>query len=111
LEVLGKCRGYCGAKQCCMGFVLGTAELNQVERLVSELQAIEHWDAGDWRKCVPKRYEILAFVARRERRTEILSQLLTLIPRLAIKKQEHPWIVRKSSTRKKQKQRRHPRRE
>jgi hypothetical protein len=56
-----------------------------------------------WRKCVPKRYEILAFVARRKRRTEILAQPPTLIPRLDIKKQEHQWIVRKSSARKKQK--------
>jgi hypothetical protein len=69
------------------------------------LRAIEHWDSDDWLKAVPERNEIHTFVARRKRSTEILSQLLTLIPRLEIKGQECLWIVRKSSTRKKQKTR------
>jgi hypothetical protein len=51
---------------------------NQVERLVAELQAIEGWDTDYWRKSDAEAYEMLAYVARRERRSEILAQLLTL---------------------------------
>ena len=61
--------------------------LTQVERLVGELRAIERWNTDHWRKRDPKRYEVFAFVARRKRRAEILSELLTLIPRLDIKAQ------------------------
>jgi hypothetical protein len=53
---------------------------NRVQRLVTELQAIEHWDTKHLRNLDPETYEMLAFVARRKRRTEILSQLLTIIP-------------------------------
>jgi hypothetical protein len=102
LETLGKCFGCCRAEQCVMQSVPDSDPLNQVERLVGELRAIELWDAGYWRKC-PEAYEMVAFVARRKRRAEILSQLVPLIPRLDIKEQRCLWIVRKSSTRRKQK--------
>ena len=59
--------------------------LSQVERLLGELRAIERWDADYWRNRHPEAYERLAFVARRKRRAEILSQLRTLIPPLDIK--------------------------
>ena len=72
---------------------------NRVERLVAELRAIEHWNTDYWRKGDPEAYETLAFVARRERRVEILSYLLTLIPRLT-KEQGKLWITRKSTQRK-----------
>ena len=62
--------------------------LNRIERLVGELRVIERWDADHWRKSDPERYEMLALVARRKRRAEILSQLLTLIPGLDIKSRE-----------------------
>lgn len=63
--------------------------LNRVERLVGELRAIERWDADYWRNKLPIADEVLAFVARRKRRAEILSQLLTLVPRLDTKKEGH----------------------
>ena len=59
--------------------------LNQIERLVEELRAVEQWDADYWRKGGPEAFEVLAFAARRKRRSEILSQLLKLVPRLEIK--------------------------
>jgi hypothetical protein len=70
---------------------------DRVERLVVELQAIELWDADFWRNSDPEVYEMTAFVGRRKRRAEILSQLLTLIPRLDIYANEHRCSSRKSS--------------
>jgi hypothetical protein len=55
--------------------------LDRVERLVTELRAIEHWDVGHWRKNCPEVHEILAFTARQRRREEILSQLVRLVGR------------------------------
>jgi hypothetical protein len=52
------------------------------QRLEAELQAIELWNTDFWRKSDPEAYEMLAHAARRERRSEILAELLTLIPRL-----------------------------
>jgi hypothetical protein len=63
---------------------LGSDALNQVDRLVAELRAVEHWDADYWRKGDPEVYEIVAFVTRQKRRTEILSQLVNLFTRVAI---------------------------
>lgn len=56
--------------------------LDNVELLVAELRAIERWDADYWRDARPQAYEILAYTRRRETRAEILSELLSLIPRL-----------------------------
>jgi hypothetical protein len=58
---------------------------DRVECLVAELRAIEHWNAEYWRKGNPETYEMLALVARRQRRAEILSQLLTLLASVLLK--------------------------
>jgi hypothetical protein len=50
-------------------------ELDRVERLVEELKAIEKWDTSYWRNGQTEVHEKIAFLARRERRSEILSQL------------------------------------
>ena len=55
--------------------------MDRVERLVAELRAIERLNVDYWWKDGPETYEMLGFLARRERRAEILSQLLTLTPR------------------------------
>jgi hypothetical protein len=69
---------------------------SRVEGPVEELRAIDRWDANYWRKPHPEAYEMLASVARRKRRAEILSQLVTFIPPLGIKEQKLR-IVEKSS--------------
>ncbi len=55
VETLDKCDGHCRAEQCRMRSVSDSVSdndaLNQVERLVAELRAIERWDADHWRKC------------------------------------------------------------
>lgn len=51
---------------------------------MGELRVIELWDVDHWRNPLPEAYEMFAFVARRKRRAEILSQLLALISRLDI---------------------------
>jgi hypothetical protein len=56
--------------------------LNKVESLVAELKAIECWDAAYWRGDRSQMVESLAYIARGERRAEILSQLRSLIPQL-----------------------------
>ena len=61
-----------------MRSVLDNDGWNRIERLVGELRAIESWDAEYWRNSDPEADKMLAFVARQERRAEILSQLLTL---------------------------------
>jgi hypothetical protein len=66
-----------------MRSVLNSAGRNRVERLVAELRAIERWNTHYWQNSDPEAYEKLAFLTRRERRAELLSELLTLIPRLA----------------------------
>jgi hypothetical protein len=68
----------------------------QVERLVAELRAIERWNADYWGNSDPETYETLAFVARRERRAEILSQLPTLIPPL-VKKSRETYLDRRNN--------------
>jgi hypothetical protein len=73
--------------------------LHLIERFVLELRAIERWDAGQWGTGPPEAYEMLAFVARRKRRAEILAQLLTLIPRLDDKEEGLPCLSGKSSQR------------
>jgi hypothetical protein len=50
-------------------------ELDRVERLVEELKAIEKWDTAYWRNGRSEVNEKIAFLARRERRREILAQL------------------------------------
>jgi|HubBroStandDraft_1064217.scaffolds.fasta_scaffold400329_2 transcription initiation factor IIE alpha subunit len=50
--------------------------LEQVEKLVNELQAISHWDAEYQRDRSPEWYETVAYVSRQKRRREIMRQLL-----------------------------------
>jgi DNA-binding GntR family transcriptional regulator len=50
-------------------------ELDRVERLVEELKAIEKWDTAYWRDGRTEVHEKIAFLARRERRNEIIAQL------------------------------------
>lgn len=94
--MLGIVHGYCRANHCRMRSVADNDGWDRVERLVTELQAIERWDADYLRSGYPEAYEMLAFVARRKRRVEILSHLVRLIPPLLIKEQRLR-IVRKSS--------------
>jgi hypothetical protein len=61
---------------------------SRVERLVEELSAIDHWDADYWGDPYPEAYKVLAFVARRQRHAELLSQLVTLISPLVISEKE-----------------------
>lgn len=55
---------------------------DELERLVAELTAVEHWDVDYWRTPHRAKYEILAFAARRERRSQILFRIFTISLRL-----------------------------
>lgn len=59
--------------------------LEKIESLVAELKLIERWDAAHWEAASRDLGEIMAFQHRRMRRSEILSQLVTLLSTL-----EHP---------------------
>jgi hypothetical protein len=74
--------GFSPASEAAYGVAINSNELDRIEQLVAELRAVEWWDVGHWRKRRPEDYEILAFRARQERRSEILSQLVSLIRRL-----------------------------
>jgi hypothetical protein len=56
-------------------------ELDRAERPVEELKPIQKWDAAYWRNSYTEVHEKVAFPARRERRSEILPQLSSLIQR------------------------------
>lgn len=68
--------------------------LDRIDRLLSELRAIELWDAVYWQKVHPDGYETVAFVTRKNRRHEIVSQLLSEIARLD--RETEPWTVKRS---------------
>ena len=51
---------------------------DETEQLAAELKAIEHWNTAYWQNPAPDTYEKSAFVARCQRRNEILSQLLNM---------------------------------
>jgi hypothetical protein len=51
--------------------------IGEVEKLVSELRAIRHWDTEYWRQLRPEWHETVAFVARQKRRSEIIRDLLS----------------------------------
>jgi len=53
--------------------------IEQLEKLLIELRAIRHWDTEYRRNRFPECYETIAFVSRRERRSEIIRQLLKLV--------------------------------
>jgi hypothetical protein len=52
--------------------------IGQVETLVSELRAINYWDSELWRHKPPDWNEMVAFLSRQKRRSEIIRQLLRL---------------------------------
>jgi hypothetical protein len=66
----------CGTNK--MRRILSGEIIEQLEKLVSELRAIRHWDNEYRRNRFPEYYEKVAFVSRRERRSEIIRQLLRL---------------------------------
>ena len=70
---------------------------DRVESLVAELRAIKHWDAGLWQKSDPTAHEMLAFITRRKRHFEIMSQLELHISPYHVHQQGWPWIVRKKA--------------
>ena len=59
--------------------VLSDGTIKQVEKLVSELGAISHWDTEYRKRHIPERYETVAFLSRQKRRTQIMLQLHELI--------------------------------
>jgi hypothetical protein len=65
-------------------------ELDRVERLVEELKPIQEWDAAYWRNRYAEVHEKIAFVARRERRSEILPQPSSLFSGRTIQG-KRPW--------------------
>jgi hypothetical protein len=54
----------------------GDETIEKVDKLVSELRAISHWDSEYWRHRCPEWYETVAYVSRQKRRSEIMRQLL-----------------------------------
>ena len=89
----GSCRPSNHFQRCCIGkaeswpstceakrmrHVLSDETVGELEKLVSELRAIRHWDTEYRRSRFPECYETLAFAARQERRSEIILQLLRL---------------------------------
>lgn len=57
---------------------MDTDTLIALETLCAELRAIEHWDTAYLRNKKTEKYEASAFLARRERRSEIIRQLVVL---------------------------------
>lgn len=66
----------CGENR--MRQILSDETIGELEKLVSELEAIRHWDTKYRRSRSPERYQTMAFVSRQERRSEIIRQLLRL---------------------------------
>jgi hypothetical protein len=64
--------------------VISHGAIEQVEKLVSELRAISHWDAECQRRRCLEWYETVAYVSRQKRRSEIIRQLYKLRTRIAI---------------------------
>lgn len=52
--------------------------LEKIGQLVAELKAIERWNAEQWTLGCTDSIEMSAMKARRERRTEILAELVVL---------------------------------
>jgi hypothetical protein len=48
--------------------------------LIAELAAIEFWDAQLWLNGPPRGYEIVAFVLRRYRHSQIIRQMADITP-------------------------------
>jgi hypothetical protein len=83
--------------------------LDEVQTLVAELKAVEQWDVSYLRNPKPEKYQTLAFVARGNRRCELLSQLLsTLFPNLTTQRKD-TLNNQQNMPREKTENRRHPR--
>jgi hypothetical protein len=54
--------------------------LQKIERLVLELRTIERWSAAHWRSRRNDARAMLAFEKCRNRRSEILSELIAILP-------------------------------
>jgi hypothetical protein len=57
---------------------MGGHTLKKIRELVAELKAIERWSADQWTLGCTDSIEMGAVKGRRERRTEILAQLVVL---------------------------------
>jgi hypothetical protein len=58
--------------------------------IVAELIAIKQWDEGYWRSGPPDVNEIIAYVSRRERRSEIMRLLADITLKMEGERTEHP---------------------
>jgi hypothetical protein len=58
--------------------------------LVAELIAIERWDEHYWRNGPPDVDEIVAYVSRKERRSEIIRLLADITRKMERNKKRHP---------------------
>lgn len=56
--------------------ILTNGTLGKVDKLVSELRAISHWDADYQRHRCPEWHETVAYVFRQKRRGAIIRQRL-----------------------------------
>jgi hypothetical protein len=54
----------------------------EAQNLLAELKAIELWDTCYWRGHRHEDGEMIALINRRERRSQILNHLLTIIKKL-----------------------------
>jgi hypothetical protein len=62
-----------------MRYAIPCGEIQEAERLFAELKAIELWDLVYWRGHRHQAWEIVAMLNRRDRRTEVISELISLI--------------------------------
>src|SRR5712664_2989762 len=92
-----------------MRATLASEVVDEAQGLVAELKAIEQWDVAYWRNPCPKAYETLAFVARGQRRCEILSQLLLAPSCDCPTRKEGTVEGRETALRARTEKRRHPR--
>jgi hypothetical protein len=61
--------------------ILRDETIEKVDKLVSELRAINYWDTEYWRHRCPEWYETVAFLSRQKRRSENIRQLLRVVSR------------------------------
>lgn len=64
--------------------IVSDGAIEQVEKLVSELRAISHWDAEYKRHRCPEWYETVAYASRQKRRSEIIRQLYKIRTKLVV---------------------------
>ena len=64
--------------------IVNDGTIDQLEKLVSELRAISHWDAEYGRHRCPKWCETIAYVSRQRRRSEIIRQLYRIRTKIVV---------------------------